>query len=169
MEATITPKPAMRFVGLATTLTLAEVQAAHRPTYALACRFTARQGEIPLCSHPQVVVGLSTDPEDYQVATDRFEYFIGVEVSSLTHIPAGMVVRAIPAHTYVKFTFRGTADQAGTVHRYFYTTWLKQQAYELDGRYNLEIYDERHHGPESATSVTDLYFPIRSQSTNAHP
>src|SRR3954454_8049679 len=104
MEASITHKSAMRFVGLATTLTLTEVQAAQRPTYALARRFMARKAEVLRCRHPQVVVGLSTDPADYEPATDRFEYFIGVEVSSLTHVPLGMVVRAIAAQTYVKFT-----------------------------------------------------------------
>lgn len=165
MEARIIQKNAMLLVGLATNVTLKEVQE-NQPTYALAQTFRERRAEIPMCRNPQVVFGVSTDPEDYQPDTDIFEYFIGVEVSSLEPVPAGMVARALPANTYVMFTFTGTAEQAGAIHHYFYATWLMQHPYELCGRYNIEIYDERHHGPESAASVTELCFPIQSKRSN---
>jgi AraC family transcriptional regulator len=54
-------------------------------------------------------------------------------------------------------------ENAGEVHAYLYSAWLKQSGYELAGRYNIEIYDERNHGPESEESVTDICFPVRKK------
>ncbi len=75
-----------------------------------------------------------------------------------------MVVREIPANTYVLFTFNGPFANAGAVHAYLYSTWLKDSEYELAGLYNIEIYDERSHGPESDDSITDICFPVRKRS-----
>ncbi|SFM18542.1 GyrI-like small molecule binding domain-containing protein [Paenibacillus sp. 1_12] len=62
-----------------------------------------------------------TDPENYIPSKDKFEYFIGLEVSEQYEIPVGMVCRTIPANEYVVFTFKGKADNAGRVHKKSYT------------------------------------------------
>ncbi len=90
-----------------------------------------RREEIGSCINEQEDFGLSTDPENYNSETDAFEYFIGVEVSSLEHIPDGMVYRRVPANKYVSFSFKGSASKAGAVHDYLYSTWLKENKYEL--------------------------------------
>jgi AraC family transcriptional regulator len=74
-----------------------------------------------------------------------------------------MTYRRIPANEYVVFTFKGTAHNAGIIHDYLYTSWLKNNDYELCDRYNIEVYDERNKGPESEESITDIYFPIRKK------
>ena len=88
-----------------------------------------RRAEIINSINGKEVLGSSTDPEDYHPETDQFEFFIGVEVSSNENIPDGMVYRELPANTYALFTFKGAADNAGAVHAYLYSTWLKQNPF----------------------------------------
>lgn len=160
MEAIIIDKPAMKLIGLAMNVTLNDVQK-NRMTIKLGYKFMDRRAEVTNLINGKEVFGVSTDPEDYNPETDQFEFFIGVEVSSNENIPDGMVYRELPSNTYVLFTFKGAADNAGDVHAYLYSTWLKQSGYELSGLYNIEIYDERNHGPESEESITDICFPVR--------
>src|SRR5262245_33789099 len=148
MKATIIEKPAMSLIGLAANVTLNDV-IQNRTTLKLSANFMERRSEVENCNNEREVFGLCTDPEDYDPETDPFEFFIGVEVTSAEDIPDGMVVREIPANTYVLFTFKGPFENAGAVHAYVYSTWLKESGYELAAPYNIEIYDERNHGPES--------------------
>jgi AraC family transcriptional regulator len=162
MEAVIVDKPALKLIGLAINVTLYEVQQ-NKATIKLASNFMERKAEITNCINEKTVFGISTDPEDYNPETDSFEFFIGTEVSSDESIPDSMVCRKIPANTYALFTFKGPADNAGAVHAYLYSTWLHQSEYELCSFYNIEIYDERNHGPESEESITDICFPVRKK------
>jgi len=160
MEAVIVDKSAIKLIGLATNVTLFDIQQ-NKTTLKLASNFQERRADIKNCINEREVFGLSTDPENYNPVTDQFEFFIGVEVSSDDGIPDGMVYRETPSNTYVLFTFKGPFENAGAVHAYLYSTWLNQSGYELSGLYNIEIYDERHQGPESEESLTDICFPIR--------
>jgi AraC family transcriptional regulator len=162
MEAKITEKPAMKLIGLATNVTLYDVQQ-NRTTLKVAANFLQRRSEIRNCVNERELFGVSTDPENYNPDIDPFEFFIGIEVTSNGEIPEGMVYREIPANTYVLFTFKGPFENAGAVHAYLYSKWLKQSGYELSGLYNIEIYDERNHGPESEESITDIIFPVRKK------
>lgn len=162
MEAIIIDKPAMKLIGLATNVTLYDVQQ-NGTTIKLGYNFIDRRAEIINSINGKEVFGISTDPEDYNPEIDQFEFFIGVEVSSNENIPDGMVYRELPANTYALFTFKGAADNAGAVHAYLYSTWLKQSGYELSGLYNIEIYDERNYGPESEESITDICFLVRKK------
>ncbi|WP_158301846.1 GyrI-like domain-containing protein [Paenibacillus mesophilus] len=162
MEGLIMYKPEMKLMGLATRVTLNDVQQ-NKTTLKLAAEFYERKSEIRNCTNEKKVFGISTDPADYHPETDSFEYFIGieVEVAPEEELPEGMVIRQIPENEYVVFTFKGSFENAGAVHAYLYSTWLKQHEYELADLYNIEVYDERNLGPESEESLTDLYFPIR--------
>jgi len=162
MEATIIHKPLLRLVGLATDVTLHDVQH-NRTTLKLSASFMESRRQVKNCINTREVFGLCMDPDNYNPETDPFEFFIGVEVSSHGDIPNGMVYREVPAHTYVLFSFTGPFENAGLVHAYLYSTWLKQSGYELAGAYNIEVYDERNHGPESEDSVTDILFPVRKK------
>ncbi|WP_274365774.1 GyrI-like domain-containing protein [Paenibacillus thermotolerans] len=160
MEALIVDKPAMKLIGLAKKVTLHDV-IENKATLEVAATFLERKPEIKNCINESEVFGLSTDPENYNPETDQFEFFIGIEVSSNDNIPDEMVYREIPANTYVLFSFQGPFENAGAVHNYLYSSWLNQSGYELAGRYNIEIYDERNHGPHSENSITDICFPVR--------
>ncbi len=84
-------------------------------------------------------------------------------MNELEGLPKGMVYRRVPANKYVAFSFDGPADHAGAVHAYLYSTWLKENAYELCASYNIEIYGDKFKGPESEESNTDIIFSIRSK------
>jgi AraC family transcriptional regulator len=160
MEALIVEKPMLRLIGMAVQVTLHDVQI-NKTTLQLSSEFIQRKAEIMNGLNGRVMFGVSTDPDHYNPDTDPFEFFIGQEVSSDSDIPDGMVYRELPANTYVSFTFQGHYDNAGAVHQYLYTRWLGDSGYELAGLYNIEIYDERNHGPESEDSETDIWFPVR--------
>lgn len=68
--------------------------------------------------------------------------------------------REIPMIEYVVFTFKGPSENSGLVHNYLYSTWLRQNDYELSDSYNFEVYDERFKGPDAEDSLTDIYFPV---------
>lgn len=136
MEAVIVDKQLIKLIGLATNVTLYDVQQ-NKTTLKLGSNFLERRAEIKNCINEREVFGLSTDPEHYNPETDSFEFFMGIEVSSNENLPEGMVVREIPASTYVVFTFKGPFENAGNVHAYLYSTWLKQSGYELSGLYNI--------------------------------
>ncbi|BBH24515.1 hypothetical protein Back11_58600 [Paenibacillus baekrokdamisoli] len=162
MQAVIVDKPSMKLIGLATNVTLYDVQQ-NKTTIKLASNFLERRAEVINGINEKEVFGVSTDPENYNPETDPFEFFIGIEVSANENIPDGMVYREIPVNTYALFTFKGPAENAGAVHDYLYSTWLKQSGYELSGLYNIEIYDERNQGPDSEESITDICFPVRKK------
>lgn len=162
MKSTITERPAMLLVGMAINVKLGQEG---RPGFKLASTFFDRKSEIGSRLNDTDVFGVSTDPENYNVEKDKFEYFIGVEVSDAEHVPEGMVIRKLPANEYVAFRFHGPAENAGAVHAYLYSTWLNENDYELCELYNIEIYGEGFDGPESQESVTDLLFPVKKVRT----
>jgi AraC family transcriptional regulator len=160
MEALIVDMPMLRLIGMAVQVTLNDVQM-NKTTVQLSSQFLKRKADISNGLNDRVMYGVSTDPENYSQDTDPFEFFIGIEVTSDEDIPVGMVYRELPANTYVLFTYQGHYYNAGAVHDYLYTRWLTDNGCELAGPYNIEIYDERNHGPESEDSLTDLCFPVR--------
>lgn len=152
----------MLLVGMACEVTLGDVE--NRATICLSEQFMARKNEILNGTKATTVYGLSTDPENYNPESDKFEYFIGVEVSESGIVPEGMVARIVPGHEHVVFTFNGPSENAGKVHYYLYSTWLPTSQYELADLYNYEVYDERSKGPDAEDSITDIYFPIRKKA-----
>jgi len=154
----IIQRDGLLLAGLAANVKLGEVEAGL--TIRLGEQFIARRSEIKNEINSREVFGLSTDPDNYNPETDKFDFFIGVEVSSIDNLPDGMVYREVPSNEYVVFTFEGPAENAGSVHHYLYSTWLRNNDYRLAGPYNIEVYDERNKGPKAADSVTDIYFPI---------
>ena len=63
MDAIIVDKPTMKLIGLATNVTLYDVQQ-NKTTLKLASNFLERRAEIKKCINQREVFGLSTDPED---------------------------------------------------------------------------------------------------------
>ncbi|PWV94499.1 putative transcriptional regulator YdeE [Paenibacillus cellulosilyticus] len=158
MESRIVERKGMLLAGLAANVTLGDVESGL--TIQLSEQFNTRRSEINNEINTREVFGLSTDPENYNPETDKFEFFIGVEVAAAEELPDGMVYREVQPSEYVVFSFEGAADNAGPVHHYLYSTWLNNSDYQLASSYNIEVYDERNKGPHAADSITDIYFPI---------
>jgi AraC family transcriptional regulator len=75
-------------------------------------------------------------------AEDEFEYVACVAVEGTPDIPEGMVMREIPAHKYAVFTHHGSLKTLHDTYQYIYNTWLPQSGYELDGKFDMEMYDD---------------------------
>lgn len=165
MEPVVVERKAMKFIGLAKNVTLAE--AAEKGVKV--SDVMKRREEITNCINQEEVFGLFTDPDDYNPETDEFEFFIGLEVSSNENIPQGMVYREVPANTYARFTYQGPVEKKGEqVHAYFYSTWLRENDCVPAGQYNIEIYNKNNvdvfsEGPVKET-YEDIYFPIQKRS-----
>jgi AraC family transcriptional regulator len=80
MEFKITQRTDILLVGMGIDVTLTEVQTSKK-TKEHAERFINRRTEINHFVNNREVFGLSTDPENYNPSKDKFEYFIGIEVS----------------------------------------------------------------------------------------
>ena len=72
------------------------------------------------------------------------EVFVGVEVESLAEVPVELLVKVLPAATYVVFTLRGeeiASDWSMTIGE-----WMQHSTYEPVGNYGIQRYDERFRG-----------------------
>ncbi|WEK56061.1 MAG: GyrI-like domain-containing protein [Candidatus Cohnella colombiensis] len=160
MENKIIHRPSIKLIGQAISVTLDEVITEKKPQL-LASEFKGRISKITTNINKLEVLGVSTDPENYNQETDKFEYFIGVEVSSFNDVPEGMVTKTLPENDYIVFTHRGLAENIGKVHDYLYTIWLEKNEYVLNDRYNIEVYGDLHKGADSEESEIEIYFPIK--------
>lgn len=72
-----------------------------------------------------------------------FEYIAAAEVSGPdAEVPSGMVLRHLPARKYAVFTHQGTLAKLHETYEYIYQTWLPQSGVQLDGKFDMEVYDE---------------------------
>lgn len=92
-----------------------------------------------------------------------FEYVAGFAVSVVEDLPAGMVVRQIPALTYAAFTHRGALNTLHQTYEAIYQDWLPQSGYELAAQLDMEVYDERFKD-FSPDSELDLYVPVKKKA-----
>ena len=102
--------------------------------------FNQRDGEVKAIDRSQAY-GLCFDATDHPDEA-YFEYVSGREVANDQDIPEGMVYREIPEHRYAVFTHEGALDNLSETYRYIYETWLPQSGYELDGGFDMEVYDK---------------------------
>ncbi len=102
--------------------------------------FNQRDDEIKAIDRSQAY-GLCFDAIDHPDEA-YFEYVSGREVANDQDIPEGMVYREISEHRYAVFTHEGTLDNLSETYSYIYETWLPQSGYELDGGFDMEVYDK---------------------------
>jgi predicted transcriptional regulator YdeE/DNA-binding transcriptional MerR regulator len=94
-------------------------------------------------------------------ADDEFEYIACVAVESTPDIPEGMVMREIPAHKYAVFTHHGSLETLHDTYEYIYNTWLPQSGYELDGKFDMEMYDDDFNMDDWDNSKFYIYVAIK--------
>ena len=90
-----------------------------------------------------------------------YTYFLGEEVESFTHVPAGLQAITVPAATYQKFT-----TPAGKMPEVVIDAWQqiwKMSANDFGGarayQADFELYDQR--ASDLANAVVDIYIGIR--------
>lgn len=117
------------------------------------------------------IAHLRVEPEkeiDYALSLDRDEsgytYFIGIEVTSVDHVPPGATVRLISKTKYARFTAIGPVGESiGRTYDYIFKEWFPSSSYQTTSGPIMEHYDMR-----CATSLgippekheMDIYIPI---------
>lgn len=98
--------------------------------------------------------------------TEEFEkekkwfYMACGEVENLDNIPAAMVGKIIPAHTYAVFTHKGLLRDLHKTFQYAYHEWLPASKHKIADCYDFELYDERFKGGDNPNSEIDIYIPV---------
>ncbi len=102
-------------------------------------------------------------------ADDTANYIIAVEVSSLEHLPAGLIGRRFEACEYAVFECTLEEETSGRFFQYFFSTWLKEQGLSQPdsvhtalgntfSRYpTFEVYDKNF---VDESSKIEIYIPI---------
>jgi predicted transcriptional regulator YdeE len=100
------------------------------------------------------IVALYTDYESDKDGT--YTFVLGARVSSVEHVPEGMVARKIPAGRCAVFT-----SDRGPAARVVFETWKRIWAAPLDRAYktDFELYDERAADPQN-TEIS-IYVGLR--------
>jgi predicted transcriptional regulator YdeE len=96
-------------------------------------------------------------------ASDRngdYDFFVGAQVSSSSSIPAGMVLKRVPAGKYAVIT-SGKGPGFEVVPKAWQQVWQLEDRMQLDRVYaaDFEIYDERARNPQDAQ--VDLYVGLK--------
>jgi predicted transcriptional regulator YdeE len=75
----------------------------------------------------------------------KYYYIAGMEVDSLSEIPAGMKSKEISAANYAVFTYNGPIDGLPKFFGHIYAEWMPKSGYSMDSKLSLdfEYYPER--------------------------
>lgn len=87
-------------------------------------------------------------------------FFTGTEVTKVTNLNPLFVIKTIPKGSYLKFIHRGLSNKVGYTYRYIYTEFLPETNYKLTKPFNFEYCGEKHKGPYSEDSESEIYIPV---------
>jgi AraC family transcriptional regulator len=118
-------------------------------------RFLPREHEVAAQADDRSAYGICA-----QAAGGVFHYIAGLPVEPGTAIPEGMVKLEVPAQKYAVFTHIGPVEGIADSFQRIHTELLPQRGLEPRNAPSFERYTERFHGPDDATSETDLYIPV---------
>jgi len=116
--------------------------------------FNSRYNDIANKSKSMLCYGICEDMPD---AEGRFHYTACAEVDNFLNIPEGMEAKVVPAGKYAVYTFIGSLDKLGEFYENIFTKWMPAAGYQMDGRPQFELYDERYMN----NGEFDLYMPIK--------
>jgi predicted transcriptional regulator YdeE/DNA-binding transcriptional MerR regulator len=108
-------------------------------------------------AHPNTSYGVCGD---FEPETGEFKYMAGVEVTSESELPDGMVCWEVPAAHYAIFEHRGSLSGLRGTNEYIYNVWLPKSGYKRSATPDLEIYAEAFTGTDDPDSILFLYVPV---------
>jgi AraC family transcriptional regulator len=113
-------------------------------------------------SYEEQVKPLSPDKAYYGVwfSSDDKEhphYLAGMMVEGLDQVPAGLVLREVPAARYA--VFDTTVSSIGPTYDFIYQTWLPASEYE----YDIMATDFEYYPPDTLNkqSAAQIYIPVK--------
>lgn len=95
--------------------------------------------------------------DNYDNATEEFDYLAGIEVEPGTEAPEGFTTWDIPNQTYAVIAC--TIPTIGEVYQLFYQEWLPKEGYQRTDGPEFEFYPENFENIETDTIF--LYLPIK--------
>jgi predicted transcriptional regulator YdeE len=88
--------------------------------------------------------------------TDAYTTLIGLQVSSLEHIPEGLIGREFEVEHFIKFTAKGAMPQA--VVDTWNEIWSKDSELNRKYTYDLEVYGTQ--SQQGADSEVEIYISV---------
>jgi AraC family transcriptional regulator len=104
-------------------------------------------------SLPMLCYGICDDMPD---ESGCFHYTAAAKVNDFSDVPEGMDTHTIPSGKYVIYTFSGPLTGLETFYCDIFGKWIPEASHVLDGRPQLELYDERY----MQNGEFDIYIPI---------
>jgi len=89
--------------------------------------------------------------------TDEYTTIIGVQVSSLENIPAGLIGRQFPSDNFVKYTAKGLMPEA--VAKTWNTIWERDKELNRKYTHDFEVYGEKSQNGEN--SEVEIYIATK--------
>ncbi len=128
-------------------------------------KFACRIGEIQNRTDKNNYYEFRIPEEDFDLNkftedTEFFE-FAGVEVSDFEYIPDEMLSQTIPGGDYAVFTHKGKTEDLFKIYEYIWGTWVPNSGFNVDLRYDFELYGERFKGPGNIDSEIDIHIPVK--------
>jgi AraC family transcriptional regulator len=120
-------------------------------------RFIPRFDEIANRVDTDVCYGLCCNHEAPRES--EWEYTAGFEVRDATSVPDGMVIRTIPAGTYLVFTHHGELSNLMNTFSYISKQYLPSSPYKAAGM-EFELYDDRFDPNDQEHSAIDIYVAV---------
>ena len=96
--------------------------------------------------------------DNFDEASNEFDYVAGIEVDSTDDLPDGMVGWEIPDQTYAVFTVAFPSIMEG--YQYAYETRLPESEYQRVPGPEFEFYPEEFN-PEDGSSELQLWVPVK--------
>ena len=105
---------------------------------------------------------------DEAMAMDTFEYLIADPYDPGKEVPAGFVVKTIPAFTWAVFPCKGAMpDSLRDVNTRIYTEWLPAlKEYEFAAGYCVEYYDDPSkypRGTQDENYYCEIWIPVKKK------
>lgn len=121
-------------------------------------KFLQVEGEIPNQA-AKTQYGISYATKEFDPKTMKgYNYFVGLEVSSLDKVPDGMLTHIVPAASYVVFDHHGPVETIPKTYEYIFGPWMKISGSKPAETDTFEVYGERFDNPDDP--VVEIWVPI---------
>lgn len=84
-----------------------------------------------------------------------------VEVSSFSHLPAGIEPFVLPGGLYAVFLHKGAATDT-KIFQYIFREWIPASAYVLDNRPHFELLGEKYKN-DQPDSEEEIWIPVKAK------
>ena len=105
---------------------------------------------------------------DGEKGSDSFEYLIADDYALSAEVPAGLVTKTIPQHTWAVFACKGPLPRSlQKVNENIFSEWLPNcKDFEIAAGFNVEMYtdvDDYPNGNQDENYTSEIWIPVRKK------